>query len=68
MDASEQPVEQVGSLIAAVGVRAALVDQTRKLQDHLISVGDSGDDRLRVTTSEAACQIRQRSVEVLVLR
>src|SRR6266852_9269 len=68
MHASEEPVQQVGSLIAAVGIRAALLDQPRKLQDHLVSIADSRDHRLRLTTSEAACQIRKRGVEVLVLR
>ena len=64
---SEESVEQIRRLIAPVEIRSTGLHEPGKLQLDLLSVRDSGDDRLRVTAAKAARQVRQRRVEVLVL-
>src|SRR5215212_10252905 len=66
LDLVEQPVEQVGGLIAAE--EAALVRQPRELQHDLLVRSDPGHDGVDVGAAEAALEVRHRRVEVAELR
>src|SRR5262245_26903245 len=63
---TEEPVEQVRGLIAAE--KAVLVDESRKLEHHLVAGGDAGHDRLRVPAAKAALEAVHGLVEAPELR